>query len=144
MKVIVYRGYEWTDFYEVTLKHFKVTNNYDFEMDKDWEDLTEALEEEYPFEIVECTELELDVFKKHLDTAYDAFGLDEVKADEIVVKLYQFDRNYIVPYEEAAKERFKEFENLLDKLNSIKEDLKLYNYIYEGRYGEHLVPWEDI
>ena len=142
MKVIVYRGYELTDFYELTLDHFNLTKNYEFKMDKNREDFVEALEEEYPFKIVECTELELNVFKNFLDVAYDIFGLDEVVMDEIIVKLYQFDNSYILPYEEAAKERYRDYKDTLDKLESIKSDLKLYGDIYYEKY--HMNLWEEL
>ena len=137
MKILVYRLYGESVLYTLTLKYFKLTRNYDFENDKDMNEFTIALEEGFPFKIVECTELEFDTFKQFLES-YDAFGINEVSIDRIMVKVYQFDRNYMMTYEDAARECYRDIKELEEKLESLQYDMKLYDGIYHKKYGAHI------
>lgn len=137
MKIIVYRDYGESDLYTLTLKHYKLTDSYDFEPDENWENFCDSFEHEYPFKIIECTEHELKILKKFLYLAYDFLNTDDVKEDEIVVKVHE----EILSYKEAIQVRRKEIEDLQQKIEELTREMNLYDWIYYNKYGCH-VPEE--
>lgn len=134
MKIIVYRDYGESDLYTLTLKYYELTDSYDFEPDKNWEDFCDSFEYEYPFEIIECTERELKILKRFLYLAYDLFNTDDIKEDEIVVKVHE----EVLPYKEAIQVRRKEIEDLQQKIEELTCEMNLYDWIYYNKYGCHI------
>lgn len=134
MKIIIYRQYHESDFCELTLKYHKITDNYSFEADKDWKNFCDSIEDTYPFEIIECTNHELEVLKDFLHFAYDVYDVSEVKEDKIIVKRYE----EIMPYTEAATLCHKEIEELQDKIQSLQYDMDIYDNIYYDKYHCHI------
>lgn len=134
MKIIVYRDCGESDLYTLTLKHYELTDSYDFEPDKNWEDFCDSFEYEYPFEIIECTERELKILKRFLYLAYDLFNTDDIKEDEIVVKVHE----EVLPYKEAIQVRQKEIEDLQQKIEELTCEMNLYDWIYYNKYDCHI------
>lgn len=134
MKIIVYRDYGESDLYTLTLKYYELTDSYDFEPDKNWEDFCDSFEYEYPFEIIECTERELKILKRFLYLAYDLFNTDDIKEDEIIVKVHE----EVLPYKEAIQVRQKEIEDLRQKMEELTCEMNLYDWIYYNKYGCHI------
>lgn len=138
MKIIVYRDCGESNLYTLTLKHCELTDSYNFELDKDWESFCDSFEYEYPFEIIECTELELEILKMFLYFAYDFLNTDDVKENEIVVKVHE----EILPYKEAVQVRRKEIEDLQQKIEELTCEMNLYDWIYYNKYGCHMEEFD--
>ena len=134
MKIIIYRQYHESELCELTLKYHKITDNYSFEANENWENFCNSIEEAYPFEIIECTKHELEVLKDFLHLAYDIYDVSEVKEDEIIVMRY----NDIMPYTEAAKMCHNEIKELQDKIQSLQYDMDIYDNIYYDKYASHI------
>lgn len=135
MKIIVYKGFHESDFYEITLKHFKLTDNYDFETDENWEKLVDDIDYEFPFEIVECNDDEFVAFKEFLYETYDIFNSDEVAMDRIIVKR----RDEIIDYRDAADLCQNEIKELQEQLESLQYEMKIYDNIYYDKYHCHIM-----
>ena len=130
MIVIVYRMYHERDCYELTLSD----NCKDFIQNKDRENLVDAVDDGYPFEIIKCTETELDVFKEVLTDVFDIFNTDEVAEDRIIVKRYE----EVIHYEDAADLCHNEIKELQDKIQSLQYDMEIYDNIYYDKYHCHI------
>jgi hypothetical protein len=130
MTIIVYRMYHERDCYELTLSD----NREDFIQDKDWENLVNAIDDGYPFEIIKCTETEFDVFKEVLTDVFDIFDTDEVAEDEIIVKR----RDEIIDYKDAVDLCYDEIKELKDKIRSLQYDMEIYDNIYYDKYHCHI------
>lgn len=130
MIIIVYRMYHERDCYELTLSD----NCKDFIQDKDWENLVNAVDDGYPFEITKCTETEFNVFKEVLTDVFDIFNTDEVAEDRIIVKKYE----EVLHYEDAADLCHNEIKELQDKIQSLQYDMEIYDNIYYDKYASHI------
>ena len=130
MIVIVYRMYHERDCYELTLSD----NREDFIQDWDLKNLVNAIDDGYPFEIIKCTETELDVFKEVLTDVFDIFNTDEVAEDRIIVKRYE----EVIHYEDAAELCHNEIKELQDKIQSLQYDMEIYDNIYYDKYHCHI------
>jgi hypothetical protein len=130
MTIIVYRMYHERDCYELTLSD----NREDFIQDKDWENLVNAIDDGYPFEIIKCTETEFDVFKEVLTDVFDIFDTDEVAEDEIIVKRC----DEIIDYKDAVDLCYDEIKELKDKIRSLQYDMEIYDNIYYDKYHCHI------
>jgi hypothetical protein len=130
MTIIVYRMYHERDCYELTLSD----NREDFIQDKDWENLVNAVDDGYPFEIIKCTETEFDVFREVLTDVFDIFDTDEVAEDEIIVKR----RDEIIDYKDAVDLCYDEIKELKDKIRSLQYDMEIYDNIYYDKYHCHI------
>lgn len=131
MKIIVYRKFGESDLYELTVKHFIHSTKKDFEQNEDLRKFSDAFEYEYPFEIIESTELEWKVLAQFLWEAFDIYSIDGMEEDRIYVKK----DSEVVDFEWAAKKCNKEIEELDDKIQSLRWDLELYGEIYRSKYG---------
>lgn len=131
MKIIVYREFGESDLYELTVKHFTHSTKKDFEQNEDLRKFSDAFEYEYPFEIIESTELEWKVLAQFLWEAFDIYSIDGMEEDKIYVKK----DCEVVDFEWAAKKCNKEIEELDDKIQSLQWDLELYSEIYRSKYG---------
>lgn len=131
MKIIVYRKFGESDLYELTLAHSIYSTKYNFEQDEQLRQFSNAVDFEYPFEVIEGTELEFKVLKQFLWEAFDIFNTDDMGEDKIVVKR----EGEVVHFEYAAKECNKEIEELNDKIHSLQWNLELYDEIYHDKYG---------
>jgi hypothetical protein len=121
--------YHERDCYELTLSD----NHEDFIQDKDWENLVNAVDDEYPFRIVECNNDEFVAFKQFLYETYD-IDTDEVAADEIIVKR----RNEIIDYKDAVDLCYDEIKELKEQLESLQYEMKIYDNIYYDKYHCHI------
>ena len=130
MIIIVYKIYHGRDCYELTLSD----NRKDFIKDKDWENLVNAVDDGYPFEIIECTETEFDVFKEVLTDVFDIFNTDEVAKDRIIVKKYE----EVIHYEDAADLCHNEIKELQDRIQLLQYDMMIYDNIYYDKYASHI------
>ena len=130
MIIIVYKIYHGRDCYELTLSD----NRKDFIQDKDWENLVNAVDDGYPFEIIECTETEFDVFKEVLTDVFDIFNTDEVAKDRIIVKKYE----EVIHYEDAADLCHNEIKELQDRIQLLQYDMMIYDNIYYDKYASHI------
>jgi hypothetical protein len=122
--------YHERDCYELTLSD----NREDFIQDKDWENLVNAIDDGYPFEIIKCTETEFDVFKEVLTDVFDIFDTDEVAEDEIIVKR----RDEIIDYKDAVDLCYDEIKELKEQLESLQYEMKIYDNIYYDKYHCHI------
>lgn len=134
MKIIVYRKYHESDLYELTLQHNKYSTEHHFAQTEDLRKFSDAFDYDYPFEIIESTELEWQVLAQFL---YDTFGIWDIEGmgeDRIYVKK----GDEVVDFEWAAKECNREIEELQEKIESLQYDLDLYDEIYKDKHGCHI------
>lgn len=131
MKIIVYRKYHESDLYELTLEHSIYSTKHVFAQSEDLRQFVNAVEYEYPFEVIEGTELEFCGLKQFLWEAFDVFNTDDIKEDEIVVKR----EGEVISYKSAAKLCHNEIEELDNKIQSLRWSLELYGEIYHEKYG---------
>lgn len=131
MKIIVYRKFHESDLYELTLVQSIYSTKHDFAQSEGLRQFANAVEYEYPFEVIEGTELEFAVLKQFLWLAFDVFNTDDMKEDEIVVKR----EGEVISYESAAKLCHNEIEELDNKIQSLRWSLELYSEIYHDKYG---------
>lgn len=125
MKIIVYRKYHESDLYELTLAHTIFSTEHNFVSNEDIRQFSDAFEYEYPFEIIECTELELEVFVKFLVWAFDIWDVEEVGKDRILVKK----EAAVLSCEDAAEICRNEIQELEDKLQELRYNMELYNEV---------------
>ncbi len=125
MKIIVYRRYHESDLYELTLAHTIYSTERNFVSNEDIRQFSDAFEYEYPFEIIECTELEFEVFVKFLFLAFDIWDVDEVGKDRILVKRNEA----VISCEDAAQMCYNEIVELEDKLQELRYNMDLYNEV---------------
>lgn len=125
MKIIVYRKYHESDLYELTLAHTIFSTEHNFVSNEDIRQFSDAFEYEYPFEIIECTELELEVFVKFLVWAFDIWDVEEVVKDRILVKK----EAAVLSCEDAAEICRNEIQELEDKLQELRYNMELYNEV---------------
>lgn len=134
MKIIVYRKFHTSDLYELTLTHNKYSTEHHFEQNDELRKFSDAFEYEYPFEIIESTELEWKVLAQFLWEVFDIYDIDGMTEDRIYVKK----NDEVVDFEWAAKKCNKEIEELDDKIQSLRWDLDLYGEIYHDKYGSRI------
>lgn len=134
MKIIVYRKFHESDLYELTLVHSIYSTKHDFEQNEELRKFSNAVDYEYPFEVIEGTELEFRVLKQFLWVTFDIFNTDDIEEGKIVVKR----EGEVVDFEYAAKECNKEIEELDNKIQSLQWNLELYDEIYHDKYGCHI------
>lgn len=134
MKIIVYRKYHESDLYELTLEHTIYSTKNDFVQSEDLRRFSNAFDYGYPFEIIEGTELEFEVFTDFLRMAFDVFNTEEVGKNRILVKR----NDEIIDYRDAAKMCYNEIKELQDKIQSLQWDMDIYDEIYHDKYGCHI------
>ena len=134
MKIIVYRKFYESDLYELTLTHNTYSTEYHFEQNEELRKFSNAFDYEYPFEIIESTELEWKVLAQFLWIAFEIYNIDGMTEDRIYVK-----KDYeVVDFEYAVKKCNEEIEELDDKIQSLRGDLELYGEIYRYKYGRRI------
>lgn len=134
MKIIVYRKFHESNLYELTLTRNKYSTEHHFEQNEELRKFSDALEYEYPFEIIESTELEWKVLAQFFWDVFDIYNIDNMTKDRIYVKK----NDEVVDFEWAAKKCHEEIEELDDKIQSLRWDLELYGEIYQDKYGCHI------
>lgn len=134
MKIIVYRKFHESDLYELTLVHSIYSTKHDFEQNEELRKFSDAVDYEYPFEVIEGTELEFRVLKQFLWVTFDVFNTDDIEEGKIVVKR----EGEVISYESAAKLCHNEIEELDNKIQSLRWNLELYGEIYHDKYGCHI------
>ena len=137
MKIIVYRKFHESDFYELTLTHNKYSTEHHFEQNEELRKFSDAFEYEYPFEIIESTALDWKVLAQFLWEVFEIYNIDGMTKDRIYVK-----KDYeVVDFKYAAKKCNEEIEELDDKIQSLREDLELYGEIYRDKYGSSITDF---
>lgn len=134
MKIIVYRKFQESDLYELTLVHSIYSTKHDFEQNEELRKFSNAVDYEYPFEVIEGTELEFRVLKQFLWLAFDVFNADDIEEGKIVVKR----EGEVISYKDAAKICHNEIKELQDTIESLQWNLDLYDEIYHDKYGCHI------
>lgn len=135
MKIIVYRKYHESDLCELTLAQSKYSTEHHFVQSEELRKFSDAFEYEYPFEIIESTELEWKVLARFLWEVFDIYSIDDMVEDRIYVK-----KNYeVVDFEWAAKECHKEIEELDNRIQLLRWNLELYGEIYRDKYGCRII-----
>ena len=77
MKIIVYRQFQESDLYELTLIQSIYSTKHDFAQSEDLRQFANAVEYEYPFEVIEGTELEFDGVKYLMMRQSDVLAIVE-------------------------------------------------------------------
>lgn len=137
MKIIVYRKFHESDLYELILAHTIFSTEHTFEQNEDLRKFNDAFEFEYPFEIIEGTELEWEALVEFLYENSDIFDVESLK-ELIEGRIYVLRNDEVIDFECAAKDCYKEIEELQDKIQSLQWDLDFYDEIYHDKKGCHI------